>query len=96
MAVLLWQDYQVQVSRETVRRPMWAADLVWLRLAVVIRDRQQPLRLAVGRVCAANDIAFPRTCMGANRPMPTRAGRLRVGAPAGAAAVPGAKDLPVR
>jgi hypothetical protein len=75
MAVRLWQDYQVQVSRETVCRPLRAAELVWLRLAVVIRDRQQ--QLAVGRVRAANDIAFPRTCMCANRPIPTRAGRLR-------------------
>ena len=46
VAVLLWQLHDLEVSRETIRRHLHAADIVWRRPRPVLH-RQDPERAAV-------------------------------------------------
>jgi putative transposase len=52
VAVLLWQDYRVRVSRETVRRRLRAATLVWRRPRPVVGPKDPAHAVKLGRIRA--------------------------------------------
>jgi len=52
VAVLLWQDHRVRVSRETVRRRLRVAELVWRRPRPVLGPRDPAYAVKLGRIRA--------------------------------------------
>lgn len=50
VAVLLWQDYHVRVSRETVRRRLRAANLVWRRPRPVLGPKDPAHAVKLGKI----------------------------------------------
>src|SRR5262245_29139753 len=52
VAVLLWQDYRVRVSRETVRRRLRAHDLVWRRPRPVLGPKDPAYAVKLGKIRA--------------------------------------------
>jgi putative transposase len=50
VAVLLWQDYRVRVSRETVRRRLRAANLVWRRPRPVLGLKDPAHAVKLGKI----------------------------------------------